>query len=98
MADLLAEYVPTHALHPGRELAEELDARGISADDLTADIEHPAAAIRALLAEQQPMTSDLANAVERALGIEAQFWLNLQSLYDQITERRAATQIDAEVD
>ena len=44
------------------------------------------------------MTSDLAGAVERALGIEAQFWLNLQSLYDQITERRAATQIDTGVD
>lgn len=98
MAELPAEYAPTHALHPGRELAEELDARGISADDLAAGIEYPAAAIRALLAEEQPMTSDLAGAVERALGIDAQFSLNLQSLYDQITERRAAMQLDAKVD
>ena len=98
MAELPASYVPTHALHPGRELAEELEARGISADDLATDIEHPAAAIRALLAEQQPMTRDLASAVERALGIDAQFWLNLQALHDQIIERRAAMQLDAEVD
>lgn len=98
MAELPANYVPTHALHPGRELAEELDARGISADELAAEIEYPAAAIRALLGEQQPMTRDLASAVERALSVDAQFWLNLQSLYDQIIERRAAMQIDAEVD
>ena len=38
MADLPANYVPRHALHPGRELAEELDARGISADDLASGI------------------------------------------------------------
>lgn len=33
------------------------------------------------------MTSELAKAVAHALDIDAQFWLNLQSLYDQTVER-----------
>lgn len=98
MVELPADYVPTHALHPGRQLGEELDARGISAKQFASGLQCAPGAIEAVLAERQPMTSELANAVERALGIDAQFWLNLQSLYDQIVERRAAAQVEAELD
>ena len=98
MVDLPADYVPTHALHPGRQLGEELEARGVSVERFARSLPCALTAIQAVLAEQQPITSELANAIERALGIDAQFWLNLQSLYDQVIERRAATQVEAELD
>ena len=87
MVELPADYVPTHALHPGRQLGEELDARAISAEQFAGILQCPLEAVADILTEQQPITSEFASAIEHALGIDAQFWLNLQSLYDQVIER-----------
>ena len=87
MVDLPEHFHPDSALHPGKFLGQEIAARGISPDDLARLARQPVAAVEAIVAEQQDLTDETATAIGRALGINAQFWLNLQSLYDQTLER-----------
>ena len=87
MADLPEHFHPDSALHPGKFLGQEIAARGISPDELARLAQQPAAVIEAILIARQDLTDETATAIGRALGIEAQFWLNLQSIHDQTVER-----------
>ena len=89
MAEFAGEFIPDHALHPGKFLREEIDAHGISVDELATRVDQPVRLIHALLNEQCPVTSDLAHAIEAVFGGgDPEFWLNLQSLHDQVIARR----------
>ena len=70
------------AIHPGEHLAEELGARGISATELARLLEMPTGRIADVLAGRGAITDDLALGLAHVLGASAQFWLNLQSLYE----------------
>lgn len=87
MADLPEHFRPDNALHPGKFLSQEIAARGMSRDDLAQLTQQPAAVIDAILAEQRDFTTDTAQAIGSALGIDAQFWLNLQSIHDEVVAR-----------
>ena len=78
------------AIHPGRHLVDELDARGLSSDDLAGLLRRPEKSVKSVLRGRAPITKPLAAKLERALGIEATFWRNLQASYDEALRRLGA--------
>jgi addiction module HigA family antidote len=76
------------AIHPGEHLAEELDALGMSAAELARDLKVPTNRITGILNGNRAITGDTALRLGHFFGTSAEFWLNLQTLY----ELRAAEQ------
>ena len=70
-------------IHPGEILLEDfLKPVGISARQLAADIDVSPSRISPLVTGQRPITADAAFRPGLFFGMEARFWLNLQSGYD----------------
>ena len=72
----------TLAVHPGRFLKRELEARGLSANRLALDLSVPSGRITDILNGRRSITADTAVRLGRYFGNRAQFWLDLQSQYD----------------
>jgi len=70
------------AIHPGEHLAEELTAMNMSAAELARQLRVPTNRITEILNGQRSITGDTALRLAHFFGTSAQFWLNLQSLYD----------------
>ncbi|MGB7291005.1 MAG: HigA family addiction module antitoxin [Thermodesulfobacteriota bacterium] len=70
------------AIHPGEHLAEELKELGMSAAELARKIDVPTNRITGILNGQRAITGDTALRLAHFFGTSAEFWLNLQSLYD----------------
>ena len=70
------------AIHPGKHLAEELDALNMSATELARKLDVPANRITQIVNGTRSITGDTALRLGHFFGTSAQFWLNLQSLYD----------------
>jgi len=69
-------------IHPGEHLAEELHALNMSAAELGRQIKVPTNRVTEILNAQRAITGDTALRLAHFFGTSAQFWLNLQSLYD----------------
>jgi len=79
------------AIHPREHLAEQLTALGLSAAGLARLIEVPVNRITAILHGERSVTGDTALRLGHFFGTSAEFWLNLQKLYDlRLAERKAA--------
>lgn len=83
-------------IHPGEILLEEfLKPMKISQYRLAKDISVPQRRISEITQGKRSITADTALRLGRFFGMEAQFWLNLQSRYDllkaedQLEERLA---------
>ena len=74
------------AIHPGKHLAEELKELNVSAAAFARRLHVPANCITELLNGRRAMTGDTALCLSHFFGTSAEFWLNLQELY----ERRVA--------
>jgi addiction module HigA family antidote len=70
------------AIHPGEHLQEELEALPMTAAELARQIEVPANRISQILKGERDISADTAMRLGHFFGTSAQFWLNLQSLYD----------------
>jgi len=70
------------AIHPGRHLAEELKELGMSAAELARKLDVPASRMTGVLNGQRAITGDTALRLAHFFGTSAEFWLNLQSLYE----------------
>jgi antitoxin HigA-1 len=70
------------AIHPGEHLAEELEALDMSAAELARKIDVPTNRITQILNGTRGITGDTALRLAHFFGTSAQFWLNLQSLYE----------------
>ncbi len=82
------------AIHPGEHLAEELDELGMSAAELARKIKVPTNRVTGILNGQRSITGDTALRLAHFFGTSAEFWLNLQSLYEiRLAERRAGRSI-----
>lgn len=66
---------------PGEALAEELAVRGMTGKELAAQLGRPAEMVDAIIRAEQVIDPDTARGLEKALGIAADFWLNLESTY-----------------
>src|SRR5271157_3191695 len=70
------------AIHPGEHLAEELKELGISAAELARKLDVPTNRVTGILNGQRGITGDTALRLAHFFGTSAEFWLNLQSLYE----------------
>ncbi len=70
------------AIHPGEHLAEELKELGMSAAELARQLEVPTNRVTQILNKQRGITGDTALRLAHFFGTTAEFWLNLQSLYE----------------
>jgi addiction module HigA family antidote len=82
------------AIHPGEHLAEELNELGMSAAELARKLDVPTNRITQILNGQRAITGDTALRLAHFFGTTAEFWLNLQSLYEiRRAERKAGKSI-----
>lgn len=82
------------AIHPGEHLAEELEALDMSAAELARKIGVPTNRVTQILHGTRAITGDTALRLGHFFGTSAQFWLNLQSLYElRLAEERAGKSI-----
>jgi addiction module HigA family antidote len=82
------------AIHPGEHLAEELKELGISAAELARKLDVPTNRITSILNGQRAITGDTALRLSHFFGTSAEFWLNLQSLYElRVAEKKVGRSI-----
>ncbi|MGE4246978.1 MAG: HigA family addiction module antitoxin [Parvibaculaceae bacterium] len=82
------------AVHPGRLLRRELDARKLSANRLALDIGVPSGRITDILNGRRSITADTAVRFGRYFGNSPQFWLDLQGQYEiALVEREHGEEI-----
>jgi antitoxin HigA-1 len=84
------------AIHPGEHLAEELEALDLSAAELARKMNVPTNRVTQILNGTRSITGDTALRLAHFFGTSAQFWLNLQSIYDlRLAEEKAGKSIKA---
>ena len=84
------------AIHPGEHLAEELKELGMSAAERARQLDVPTNRITEILNGRRSITGDTALRLAHFFGTSAQFWLNLQSLYEvRLGEQKSGASIKA---
>lgn len=82
------------AIHPGDHLAVELSELGMSASELARQLEVPANRITEIINGERAITGDTALRLAHFFGTTAEFWLNLQSIYDlRVAEQKVGKMI-----
>jgi addiction module HigA family antidote len=83
-------------IHPGEHLAEELRALDMSAAELARQLGVPTNRITGILNGQRAITGDTALRLAHFFGTSAQFWFNLQALYElRLAAHKAGPTISA---
>jgi addiction module HigA family antidote len=86
--------LPLTAIHPGEHLAEELKEIGMSAAELARRLHVPTNRVTGILNGQRSITGDTALRLAHFFGTSAEFWLNLQSLYEiRLAQKKAGKSI-----
>jgi addiction module HigA family antidote len=84
---------------PGEILREDfMEPMGISMNKLSRDIAVPPNRISEIINGKRSISADTALRLERYFGVEAQFWLNLQSEYDlRVMKRKIGPDIEQRI-
>lgn len=80
IANNLTPFEPTH---PGEILREEIECRGITQTKLAADLGVKVSLLNELINGKRDFTIEYALMLEAALGIDADFWINMQNNYSK---------------
>jgi len=91
---LREDIVPRTPIHPGEHLAEELRELGLSAAELSRQIDVPVNRITGIIHGQRGITADTALRLGHWFGTSPQFWMNLQQNYEL---RLAESQVGAKI-
>jgi addiction module HigA family antidote len=82
------------AIHPGEHLAEQLEELGMSAAELARQLKVPTNRITSILNGQRSVTGDTALRLGHFFGTSAEFWMNLQKLYElRLAEEKSGERI-----
>jgi addiction module HigA family antidote len=82
------------AIHPGEHLAEQLKELGMSAAALGRQLKVPTNRITGVLNGTRAVTGDTALRLGHFFGTSAEFWLNLQKLYElRVAEKKAGATV-----
>ncbi len=73
---------PAIATHPGTLLVDEMEANGYSQIDLAKLIDIKRSQLNEIIKGKRNINADLALLFEKALGIDADFWMEAQKNYD----------------
>ena len=66
------------SIPPGETLADEIAARGMSQTELAARLGHPVQVVDEIIHGNRAITDGTALDLQKALGIPAAFWVNLE--------------------
>ncbi len=86
---VINEYQPDYVVIPGDVLAYELELRGMIQQELAKRTGLTPKHIVSIMKGKSKITSETAIKFERALGMPADYWLNLESQYQEIQARIA---------
>ena len=82
------------AIHPGKHLAEQLEELNMSAAELARKINVPTNRITHILNGDRAITGDTALRLGHFFGTSAEFWLNLQKIYElRVAEQDVGSEI-----
>jgi addiction module HigA family antidote len=82
--------MPITAIHPGEHLAEELESLKMTAAELARQLKVPTNRITQILNGRRAITGDTALRLGHFFGTSAEFWLNLQTLFElRLAEKKA---------
>ncbi len=82
-------------IHPGITLREDfMEPHGLSASRLARDLGVPQNRISDILRGRRGVSADTALRLERAFGVSAEFWLNLQQQHDLIVAQHKSSGLD----
>jgi addiction module HigA family antidote len=70
------------AIHPGEHLAEDLAELDMTATQLAAALGVPTNRITDIIRGRRGITADTALRLGRWLGTSAEYWMNLQQIYE----------------
>lgn len=87
MDKLTNEYQPDYAVAPGEVLQHELDIRNMSQRELANRTGLTPKHLISILNAKSSITPETAIKFERALGMPADYWLNLESIYQETMAR-----------
>lgn len=73
---------PQFALHPGAIIDMELEERGLKKKFFAEQLQISPSQLSDLLHEKRHISANLAIKLERLLGIDAEYWMRVQSAYD----------------
>lgn len=81
-------------IHPGKFLADELEALNMTATELATALHVPPNRIYQILNGKRSLTADTALRLSQWLGTSAEIWVNLQKLYElRLAERETGEKI-----
>jgi antitoxin HigA-1 len=84
------------AIHPGEHLSEQLEELRMSAAELSRRIKVPTNRITQIIGGRRSITGDTALRLGHFFGTSAEFWLNLQKLYElRVAERDVGNAVKA---
>ena len=89
----------SNKMHPGRVLREEyMEPLRLDASGLAAALGVTAGRLEPIIADREPLTSDLALRLAKCFRTSPQFWLGLQTAYDlSMAEAAFGAEIEAHV-
>ena len=76
-------------IHPGEILADELEEISLSKAELARIIDVPANRITQIIAGKRAVSADTALRLGQYFGTSADFWINLQKMYELDVARQA---------
>lgn len=79
---------PCTPTHPGEVLKDELESRGMTQKKLATQTGIPYTALNEVINGKRAVSTEYALLFEAALGIDADFWIRMQSQYDLIRVKR----------
>jgi addiction module HigA family antidote len=86
-------------VHPGRTVASELAARGLSAHRAALMMRIPPNRLALIIGGRRGISADTALRLARLFGTSARFWMNLQAQHDlAVAEQTHGARIAAEVE
>ena len=82
-------------IHPGEHLADELQALGMSANELAKALGVPTNRITEIIRGKRGISGDTALRLGRWFGTGPDIWMNLQKIYElRIAEQKTGNAID----
>ena len=86
------EMIPGDIFHPGEHIKDEIESRGLNQQYLVSKMGMSKSEISLLVHGHRNITPEIAVLLEKALGVDAEFWMNLQVKYDLDNVRKKAQQ------
>ena len=69
------------AIPPGEFLDEELEARGLTREELSAGLGLPVETVNEIICGERAITPQTADGLNDFLGLDTLFWLNMEASY-----------------